>query len=68
MQFKPRQGNPGLELRIWGQTAVADCTVKVEGAKGGDCAGTQDKWRMMKEDRCILSEECGGKKGDKVDQ
>lgn len=30
MQFKPRCGNPGLELRTWGQPAVADC----EGRKG----------------------------------
>lgn len=56
VQFKPRQGNPGLELRTQGQPAVADCTAKVEEAKGGDWPGTQDKWGMMEVDRCILAE------------
>lgn len=59
VQFKPRQANPGLELRTWGHPAVADCTVKVEEAKGGDRAGTQDKWGLMEVDRCMLTEECG---------
>lgn len=44
-QFKPRQGNPGLELRTWGQSAVADCIMKVEEAKGGDRSGAQDVWK-----------------------
>lgn len=43
MLFKSSQGNPGLELRTWGQSTVTDCTVKVEEAMGGDWVGTQDK-------------------------
>lgn len=36
MLFKPSQGNPGLELRTWGQQTVTDSTVEVEEAMGGD--------------------------------
>ncbi len=61
VQFKPRQGNPGLELRTWGHPAVADCTVKVDEAKGGDWAGTQDKWRLMEVDRCALNRRVQGR-------
>ena len=34
--FKPSQGNPGLELRTWGQPTVTDSTVEVEEAMSGD--------------------------------
>lgn len=33
--------------------------MKVEEAKGGDRAGTKDKWGMMEVGKCILTEEYG---------
>lgn len=47
MQIKLTQSNPGLELRTRGQTAVTDCTVEVEEAKGGDWQAhkTRREWQ-----------------------
>lgn len=50
MQFKQQQGNPGLELWTWGHPVVTDSTIKVEEAKGGNWAATQEKWGQLEVD------------------